>query len=221
MAYDQRFANNEVRMRVAFGDEISLTSFNGEKEHVSLIELPDEGWLGRMRARLEFSRQCRRGATEVVVQTMRPELGPRVVNLSSTLVGFKQAWDGTAMVEGSVWTVQISDVPVNMTEVYPTSGPLRCYRMLQMGLDMPFGFLLASLSTEEAALASAEPDPDRVLPELVYPMFVPLTRPIPDVNEARTVASCVIPPPSHLPSLWSVGARAEAPRDDQGKERAE
>ena len=54
------------------------------------------------------------------------------------------------MVEGSVWTVQISDMPVNMTEVYPTAGPLRCYRMLQMGLDMPFGFLLASLSTEEA-----------------------------------------------------------------------
>ena len=59
MAYDQRFANNEVRMRVSFGEEITLTSFNGEKEHVSLIELPDEGWLGRMRARLEFSRQCR------------------------------------------------------------------------------------------------------------------------------------------------------------------
>ena len=50
-----------------------------------------------------------------------------------------QAWDGTSMVETSVWTVQISDVPVNMTEVYPTQGPLRCYRMLQMGLDMPFG----------------------------------------------------------------------------------
>ena len=56
------------------------------------------------------------------------------------------------MIEASVWTVQISDVPVNMTEVYPTRGPLRCYRMLQMGLDMPFGFLLASLDTKEAAL---------------------------------------------------------------------
>ena len=41
--------------------------------------------------------------------------------------------------DASTWTVQISDVPVNMSEAYPISGPLRCYRMLQMGLDMPFG----------------------------------------------------------------------------------
>ena len=33
-------------------------------------------------------------------------------------------------------------------------------RLLQMGLDMPFGFLLASLSTKEAALKAAEHDPN-------------------------------------------------------------
>ena len=36
-----------------------------------------------------------------------------------------------------------------MSEAYPTNGPLRCYRMIQMGLDMPFGYLLASLSDEK------------------------------------------------------------------------
>jgi len=188
MAYDQRFANNEVRMRAEFSaDKCTLTSFNGEKEHVSPLDLPAEAWLGRLRARLEFTRRCRAGEPEIVVQTMRPELGPRVVSLSSTLMRVEQVWDGTEMVEASVWTVRISDVPVNMTEAYPTRGPLRCYRMLQMGLDMPFGYLLASLSTKEAALAAAEPDPNRVLPELVYTMFVPLTRPIERVNEARMV----------------------------------
>jgi len=34
--------------------------------------------------------------------------------------------------------------------------PLTLTRLLQMGLDMPFGFLLASLSTKEAALKAAE-----------------------------------------------------------------
>ena len=38
---------------------------------------------------------------------------------------------------------------------------------------MPFGYLLASLSNEEAALLAAEDDPNRKLPELVYTMFVP------------------------------------------------
>ena len=32
----------------------------------------------------------------------------------------------------------------------------------------------ASLSTEAEALEAANPDPNRVLPELVYTMFVPL-----------------------------------------------
>eukprot|EP00908_Phaeocystis_cordata_P011266 Transcript_22122.p1 GENE.Transcript_22122~~Transcript_22122.p1 ORF type:complete len:646 (+),score=329.67 Transcript_22122:59-1939(+) len=187
MAYDQRFANNEVKMNVSFAEDgtVTLTSNNGNAEHVSNVDLPTVPWLGRMRARLEFARQCREGKEEIIVQTMRPELGPKVVDLSSTFVRLNQTWDGEKIVTSSVWTVQISDVPVNMTEVYATDGPNRCYRLLQMGLDMPFGFLLASLSTKEAALAAAEHDPTRVLPELVYTMFVPLAKPIARVNDAR------------------------------------
>ena len=188
MAYDQRFAENTVAMgaRIRDGD-IELTSNNGEKEHVSHVDLPTEDWLGRMHARLEFSRQCRLGAPEIVVQTMRPELGPKVVNLSSTFVRLDDVWDGEQMVESSIWTVSITDVPVNMTESYPVAGPLRCYRMLQMGLDMPFGFLLASLSDKEAALEAAKPDANRKLPELVYTMFVPLLAPIDNANEASAL----------------------------------
>jgi len=188
MAYDQRFANSVVRMNVSFENQgIKLTSYNGEKEHVSDLELPAEEWRGRMRARLEFTNQCRRGETQIVVQTMRPELGPRVVNLTSSFVGLGNVFDGHSMVEASHWSVQISDVPVNMSEAYPLRGPLACYRMLQMGLDMPFGHLLASLSSKEAALKAAEDDPNRKLPELVYTMFVPLSRQIPNVYDASRV----------------------------------
>lgn len=89
---------------------MKLVSFNGEKEHVSMLPLPELAWLGRLRARLEFTRQCRVGTTEVVVQTMRPELGPRVVDLTSTFMRIDEAFDGEKMVEASVWAVQISDV---------------------------------------------------------------------------------------------------------------
>jgi len=188
MAYDQRFANSEVRMNVSFvGEGISLTSHNGEKEHVTEVDLPEEAWMGRMRARLEFTRQCRQGKSEIVVRTMRPELGPKVIDLSSTFTGLGQIWDGEAFVEASLWTVRIHDVPVNMSEAYPTRGPLRCYRMLQLGLDMPFGYLLATLSTKEKAMLAAEDDPDRKLPELVYTMFVPVSKRISRVNDARLV----------------------------------
>jgi hypothetical protein len=193
MAYDQRFSGNEVKMNVSFTEDgkVSLTSNNGNAEHVSEVDVPAVPWLGRMRAKLEFARQCREGKDEIVVQTMRPELGPKVVNLSSTFMKLNNTWDGEKMVRTSVWTVQISDVPVNMTEVYAIDGADRCYRLLQMGLDMPFGFLLASLSTKEAALKAAEPDPTRVLPELVYTMFVPLAKPIPRANDARLLKIAV------------------------------
>merc|ERR1719272_920621 len=140
--------------------------------------MPSVPWLGRMRAKLEFARQCREGKEEIVVQTMRPELGPKVVNLSSTFIRMNNTWDGEKMVTTSVWTVQISDVPVNMTEVYATDGPDRGYR-------------LASLSSKKAALAAAEHDPTRVLPELVYTMFVPLAKPIAEANDARSLKIAV------------------------------
>ena len=193
MAYDQRFADNTVNMNVSFAkaDKVELTSNNGNAAHLSVLDLPETEWLGRMRARLEFTRQCKEGKEEIVVQTMRPELGPKVVSLSSTFVRVKPVWDGTSMVDASVWTVQISDVPVNMTEVYAVDGPMRCFRLLQMGLDMPFGFLLASLDTQKNALKAAEDDPNRKLPELVYTMFVPLEKPIKNVNDARRLKIAV------------------------------
>ena len=125
---------------------------------------------------------------------MRPHI--QVVDLSSTFVGLGQVWDGTAFVEASLWTVRIADVPVNMSEAYPTQGPLRCYRMLQLGLDMPFGYLLATLSEKESAMLAAEDDPNRKLPELVYTMFVPLSKRIQRVNEARLVRMLVKVTPS-------------------------
>jgi len=52
---------------------------------------------------------------------------------------------------------------------------------------MPFGYLLATLSTKEKAMLAAEDDPDRKLPELVYTMFVPVSKRISRVNDARLV----------------------------------
>ena len=88
MAYDQRFSGNEVRMNVSITEDgqVSLTSNNGNAEHVSAVDLPTVPWFGRMRAKLEFARQCREGKDEIIVQTMRPELGPKVVSLSSTFI---------------------------------------------------------------------------------------------------------------------------------------
>jgi len=189
MSYDQRYAQSEVKMNFSFSDDgtASLSSHNGNAEHVSEVDLPTKPWLGRMRARLEFARRCRSGESEIDVQTMRPELGPAVIELTSRFIGLAQHWDGERMVSASEWSVKyllplpgggVSDNAVSMIEAYPLEGPHRCYRLLQLGLDMPFGFLLATLSTKAAALKAIESDPSRQLPELVAAMNVVLDEPI-------------------------------------------
>lgn len=50
---------------------------------------------------------------------------------------------------------------------------------------MPFGYLLATLSTKAQAMQAAVEDPNRKLPELVYTMFVPLSKKIQRVGEAH------------------------------------
>ena len=93
-----------------------------------MLPLPEQAWLGRLRARLEFTRQCRMGKEEIVVQTMRPELGPRVVDLASTLMRIDEAFDGKEMVESSVWAVQISDVSVSVSVTHHSSPMPRTHR---------------------------------------------------------------------------------------------
>ena len=56
MAYDQRFANSEVRMNVSFaGGAISLTSHNGESEHVSEVHSTDSSLVPRPVTRANLS----------------------------------------------------------------------------------------------------------------------------------------------------------------------
>ena len=71
MAYDQRFANSEVKMNASIDEQkgVTLVSYNGEKAHTSDLDLPEEAWLGRMRARLAFTKRCRLGETKITVQT--------------------------------------------------------------------------------------------------------------------------------------------------------
>ena len=104
------------------------------------------------------------GEIEISVQTMKAELGPTILELRSSFVQLVQIWDGDRMVNASEWHVRyslplpdgsLSDTAVSMSEFYATEGPDRCYRLLQMHMDMPFGYLVAALSSKKAALKAA------------------------------------------------------------------
>jgi hypothetical protein len=95
---------------------------------------------------------------------MRPELGPTIIELKSSFVQLVQIWDGDRMVNASEWDVRynlplpdgsLSKSSVSSSEFYAVEGPGRCYRLLQMHMDMPFGYLVATLSSKEAALKAA------------------------------------------------------------------
>ena len=203
MAYDQRYAQSETKMKYSFaehGGTATLTSHNGNAEHLTQVAVPSAPWMGRMRARLEFARRCRSGEVEICVQTMKAELGPTIITLESHFVQLVQMWDGDRMVNASEWHFKynlplpdgtVSDSPVSTREFYATHGPERCYRMLQMHMDMPFGYLVATLSSKEAALKAAQHDPSRKLPELVMSLNVILAAPIPHAHAARRIVMAV------------------------------
>ena len=98
------------------------------------------------------------------MQTMKAELGPTVLSLRSSFIQLVQIWDGDRMVNASEWLVKynlplpgggLSDTAVSIAEFYATEGPDRCYRLLQVHMDLPFGYLVAALSSKEAALKAA------------------------------------------------------------------
>ena len=53
-------------MKFSFADNgtASLSSHNGNAEHVSEVAVPSAPWIGRMHAKIEFARRCRSGESQ-------------------------------------------------------------------------------------------------------------------------------------------------------------
>ena len=125
------------------------------------------------------------------------------------------------MVTASEWHVKyslplpdgsLSDTAVSISEYYATEGPDRCYRLLQMAMDMPFGYLLATLSPKEAALKAAEhdsnpspwpnPNPNPNPNTVPVPVPVPAPAPAPNPSPNPNLFQAVERDPSRvLPEL--------------------
>ncbi|KAG8466081.1 hypothetical protein KFE25_005651 [Diacronema lutheri] len=187
-SYVQEFAKQQIKMLCRFREgEIELTSHNGEQTHVTVAPLETTEWAARLQSRRQFKQGCLAGAEAIKYRTVRPELGPKVVDVTSMRVGRESLLVDGVDTPVTVWDVAIAGVPVNMSEVYPDEGAHRCERLYQMRMQMPFGDLRATISNRAEAEAAAVHVEGRVLPELVYAMFVPLSKRIESVNEAYEV----------------------------------
>jgi hypothetical protein len=78
----------QVKMLTVFqAGEIELTSHNGEQVHTTRAPLETTEWAARLQSRRQFRSGCLAGEPTVRYRTVRPELGPKVVDVVSVLVG--------------------------------------------------------------------------------------------------------------------------------------
>lgn len=87
-SYVQEFAKQQIKMFCKFlKGQIELTSHNGEQTHVNNAPLETTDWSARLQSRRQFKAGCLAGVDRVKYRTVRPELGPKVVDVTSIRVG--------------------------------------------------------------------------------------------------------------------------------------
>lgn len=126
-SYVQEFAKQEIKMLCTFTDkEIKLTSYNGEQQHDSVAPLDDQEWVARLQSRRRFKAACLDGKDSVEYRTVRPELGPKVVTVTSTKVA-----EETIVVQGDEWPVSVRG-PTRLP--WCGKGVIGCSAMRRAGL---------------------------------------------------------------------------------------
>lgn len=176
----QSMAKETIEVTSAFkASGVHITSVRGAKRQSSRAPAPVGEYFGRYEAERIFLRRCSTGEKEIVVTTIRPELGHQLINVSRTFVEsglsheYMQA-DGTiASAPVSVWDMQISGVSWVTREFYSGAECNIDSVLVSSVIDSQFGELRCILTSETNAATLLEGDAPR--PEMVNSLAVPLT----------------------------------------------
>jgi hypothetical protein len=171
VGYVQNMAQNEITMSYDFDEEngeVAVTSSQtGHNKH-STMPLPTQPYLSRYQAFQYFAKQAKAGDKRIDYSTIKPEMGPQVVNVTSWYEETKQLEVLGVMQDVSVWQTQVTGISLNTTETFL----LPDFVLARTLVDSQFGKLEAILSTEKAANDDLAGEDRRA--ELVYSTYVPL-----------------------------------------------
>jgi hypothetical protein len=180
VGYVQRMAQNTITMRYTYADtEVEVRSQQGDAGRISRSSapLPARPYKARYAAQQYFRERGLAQDATVAYASVRPEMGPQLVNVTSHFVETKtQRVAGKDGVLVDVWLTEVSGISLNTTETFRASDGV----LVGTLVDSQFGELAATLSTEEDANAAVRSETKK--PELVYSTFVPLRERMPKLQ---------------------------------------
>lgn len=178
---------------------VELLSRQGGKETRSTLAKPEGTWLTPAAAERYVLQRYKSGAKEIVVRTIDPSNGIKVV--TATRTGFEPATARVkgAAVEAVLSVVEMSIMPgVKSKEWTDAEGELLRSETLLGGQS-----IVMSLSTEREAKAKGKgPAPEVMNSTLIHP-----DKPIPGARRTTKIVYLLSVPEAPLPELVSAGAQ--------------
>jgi hypothetical protein len=172
VGYVQNMAQNEITMSYEFAEErgeVDVTSTQSGHNKHSIMPLPTQPYLSRYQAFKYFAERANAGDKRIDYSTIKPEMGPQVVNVTSWHDSDIKLEVQGKLQDVSVWQTQVTGISLNTTETFL----LPDWVLARTLVDSQFGKLEAILSTKEMANDDLEGEDRRA--ELVYSTYVPLS----------------------------------------------
>ena len=190
------------------GDTIEVTGSQGGRRTTSTVPAPTETWYPAGALQRETARRVVAGEDEFSLRTMLPDIGVKIVTVTSTRTGSEDYELNGEMIPVSVWKVANDAMPFGSIVKLNAKGEI-----VENITDAPFGKIIMRRTTKAKALAAIE---GKDAPEMMESLMVPVDRPIVGWRTDRTATFRLKARQGDVPELPSSGFQRVAPVAEDG-----
>ncbi|MDG2292545.1 MAG: transglutaminase-like domain-containing protein [Phycisphaerales bacterium] len=189
------------------GDTIEVTGSQDGRRTTSKVKVPEGTWYSAGALKQETARRITSGETEFALKTMLPDIGVKLVTVTSKQTGTGMYEHDGQSVPVTIWKVTNDAMPFVSNVKMDAQG-----QIMETVMEAPFGEMVMRRTTKAKAVASFEGSDG---PELMDSLMVPVSRPIPNWRTDRTASFRLKARTGAIPSLPSTGyQRMGAVADD-------
>ncbi|MCH2148523.1 MAG: transglutaminase-like domain-containing protein [Phycisphaerales bacterium] len=190
------------------GDTIEVTGSQGGRRTSSTVAAPKESWYPAGALQRETARRVVAGEEEFSLRTMLPDIGVKIVTVTSTRTGSEDYELDGKTIPVTIWKVSNDAMPFGSVVKLNAKGEI-----VENITDAPFGKIIMRRTTKSKALAALEGSD---VPELMESLMVPVDRPIAGWRTDRTAVFRLKARQGEVPELPSSGYQRVGPVADDG-----
>ena len=190
------------------GDTIEVTGSQGGRRTTSTVPAPKENWYPAGALLRETARRVMAGEEQFSLRTMLPDMGVKIVTVTSTRAGSEEYELDGEVIPVTIWNVSNDAMPFGSIVKMDPQG-----RMVENITDAPFGKIIMRKSSKSKAMAMLD---GADAPELMETLMVPVDRPIVGWRTDRTATFRLKARKGGVPELPSAGFQRVDPAADDG-----